>query len=562
MVDVLAISGVPKPWMGYPKEYNHVSLDLTSAYSSGFLGGSDDLDKQLSSSSTDWYSVFSPSISNSHLDFNLLHHPSPTTQPQHRPRKPAKAMLNQHRLSRHRMPPMEDRRYMPLRVEDPRTAAYSQNVSPLRSRLDLSSTLSSNGSTYCESDLESLDPFDEPFTTQHMETHAGLVHPTSRSNMFTVAGNSFLSGTEQTPCLSPFGVSDAPRNEQAFSNTQFSIPNSNCATYPMSSPLNHHSHTVNLVPSSIRTQDVRPVDYDEIMPWPVYQPANPNDIWYSTRDTGSSSEDGGWQTHSGYSAPWPVSNAYTSPTECNAPAAHIYAPSNGLPMSSFGPSPMTLSSSVPTGHMSHMSQFPVCGPYVPSIEAPRYQPEPHPVYLPSTQPLSSDTDYGSPDQKSANSLSPSFSSSTNEEERSPQQSGEEQGGIEASVHYSDERNTFLIDCKRRGLSYKDIKRVGGFKEAESTLRGRYRTLTKSKEQRVRKPKWQDKDIRLLCQAVTIHAESHDVYSSLTNASMNMNEPPKVSWKKVAEHIWVNGGSYHFGNATCKKKWCEINDITL
>lgn len=69
-------------------------------------------------------------------------------------------------------------------------------------------------------------------------------------------------------------------------------------------------------------------------------------------------------------------------------------------------------------------------------------------------------------------------------------------------------------------------------------------------------------IRLLCQAVTIHAETYDAYSSLSNASMNVNEPSKVSWKKVAEHIWANGGSYHFGNATCKKKWCEIYNITL
>ncbi|THC87980.1 hypothetical protein EYZ11_012572 [Aspergillus tanneri] len=60
--------------------------------------------------------------------------------------------------------------------------------------------------------------------------------------------------------------------------------------------------------------------------------------------------------------------------------------------------------------------------------------------------------------------------------------------------HSEKRNAFLIECKRRGLSYKDIKRLGGFKEAESTLRGRFRTLTKSKEQRVRKPQWQEKDV--------------------------------------------------------------------
>lgn len=66
--------------------------------------------------------------------------------------------------------------------------------------------------------------------------------------------------------------------------------------------------------------------------------------------------------------------------------------------------------------------------------------------------------------------------------------------LKATLHYTDSRNAFLIDCKRRGLSYKEIKRMGGFKEAESTLRGRFRTLTKSKEQRVRKPKWLQRDV--------------------------------------------------------------------
>lgn len=56
------------------------------------------------------------------------------------------------------------------------------------------------------------------------------------------------------------------------------------------------------------------------------------------------------------------------------------------------------------------------------------------------------------------------------------------------------KDAFLIDCKRRGMSYRDIKRLGGFEEAESTLRGRYRTLTKRKELRVRKPQWREKDV--------------------------------------------------------------------
>jgi hypothetical protein len=33
---------------------------------------------------------------------------------------------------------------------------------------------------------------------------------------------------------------------------------------------------------------------------------------------------------------------------------------------------------------------------------------------------------------------------------------------------------------------------------------------------------------------------------------------KVQWKKVADYINDNGGSYHFGNSTCKRKWLELN----
>jgi hypothetical protein len=36
--------------------------------------------------------------------------------------------------------------------------------------------------------------------------------------------------------------------------------------------------------------------------------------------------------------------------------------------------------------------------------------------------------------------------------------------------------------------------------------------------------------------------------------------PKIPWKLVGEYVWKNGGSYHFGNATCKKKWAEIKGM--
>ena len=32
---------------------------------------------------------------------------------------------------------------------------------------------------------------------------------------------------------------------------------------------------------------------------------------------------------------------------------------------------------------------------------------------------------------------------------------------------------------------------------------------------------------------------------------------KIPWKPVAEYIATNGGSYHFGYSTCRKKWDEL-----
>ncbi|KAL1958042.1 hypothetical protein VTO42DRAFT_5254 [Malbranchea cinnamomea] len=120
-----------------------------------------------------------------------------------------------------------------------------------------------------------------------------------------------------------------------------------------------------------------------------------------------------------------------------------------------------------------------------------------------------------------------------------------------SSQRSESRDAFLVHCKRSGMSYKEIKEKGQFSEAESTLRGRFRTLTKRKEHRVRKPEWHENDLRLLCEAVSRYAEPP------RRLSTTESKPLKVSWKLIGEYIWNNGGSYHFGNATCKKKWEEL-----
>ena len=56
------------------------------------------------------------------------------------------------------------------------------------------------------------------------------------------------------------------------------------------------------------------------------------------------------------------------------------------------------------------------------------------------------------------------------------------------------RDRYLLEKRKEGLSYKEIKREGHFTEAESTLRGRVRVLTKAKIDRVRKPHWTAKDV--------------------------------------------------------------------
>lgn len=60
-----------------------------------------------------------------------------------------------------------------------------------------------------------------------------------------------------------------------------------------------------------------------------------------------------------------------------------------------------------------------------------------------------------------------------------------------------EKDEFLVKHKQAGMTYREIRKKGGFTEAESTLRGRFRTLTKPKEARVRKPEFQEIDVSSL-----------------------------------------------------------------
>lgn len=304
-----------------------------------------------------------------------------------------------------------------------------------------------------------------------------------------------------------------------------------------------------------------------------------SDMCYHHQITSDVPEDMTWPTTDLYDGPWPLEHHPYIHGRQNT-ASGITG--HGLAM----PNSCHTTIAVPHSPTAQQSCNSVSGPRQTIGQAQHQQTFSDYGYTSNCGAVYSDTEAGSFTQQptSGPSLSNIHIHSGIAGSASPQSTSEDRAAIEASLHYSDARNVFLIDCKRRGLSYKDIKRMGGFKEAESTLRGRFRTLTKAKDQRVRKPKWQDKDvsdmtnfhmswpieantaslskIKLLCEAVLVCSESPEAYTSIVQLSMSMHQPPKVSWKKVAEYIWSHGGSYYFGNATCKKKWCEIHDIKL
>ncbi|KAH6654544.1 hypothetical protein BKA67DRAFT_658834 [Truncatella angustata] len=118
-------------------------------------------------------------------------------------------------------------------------------------------------------------------------------------------------------------------------------------------------------------------------------------------------------------------------------------------------------------------------------------------------------------------------------------------GLTAEELERNRHNEYLVQAKRAGKTYREIKLEGGFTEAESTLRGRYRTLTKDPVDRVRKPEWTRKDVELLKEAVQ---------KLIKGASPKST---KIPWKQVSAYIAQNGGSYNFGYSTCSKRWDEL-----
>jgi hypothetical protein len=132
------------------------------------------------------------------------------------------------------------------------------------------------------------------------------------------------------------------------------------------------------------------------------------------------------------------------------------------------------------------------------------------------------------------------------------------------------KDRFLVQSRSEGLSYKDIKRLGNFKEAESTLRGRWRTLTKEKKDRQRDPKWTDLDVSFskswvsnpgcvsskLCPNKCFFQDHLLKEAVQVLAHGQHPDRAKLSWMAVSVYIKEHGG-YSFGYSTCHKRWLRF-----
>ncbi|KAF4459667.1 hypothetical protein FALBO_13570 [Fusarium albosuccineum] len=108
-----------------------------------------------------------------------------------------------------------------------------------------------------------------------------------------------------------------------------------------------------------------------------------------------------------------------------------------------------------------------------------------------------------------------------------------------------ERDKYLLSGRAWGLTYKTIKQWGGFPDAESTLRGRFRALTKNTQDRVRKPRWEAADF-------------HALDTALINLATAQNgRLGKIPWKNVADEMVRLGGTYHFGAGTVSKMYSQV-----
>ncbi|KAI6360605.1 hypothetical protein MCOR25_006690 [Pyricularia grisea] len=112
-------------------------------------------------------------------------------------------------------------------------------------------------------------------------------------------------------------------------------------------------------------------------------------------------------------------------------------------------------------------------------------------------------------------------------------------------------NLFIHEMREEGLSFREIQAAGPFVQAESTLRGRYRTYVTDKALRPRKAEWTAADDVFLWDAVR-----H--YRRVGRHSRSDHIP----WQKVRDYIFEAGGTHKFWSASCHKRWKMLRDQKL
>ena len=177
MVDMLAIPGVPKPWVS-SSEYCPVFPGFMSDSSPSLSGSRKSLDEHSLSFSSDWHSSVCSSEPSPHPDFRFLHPPS-TSQTRDL-QDISGTMFSTQSLVSHAVPCQDKLYSMARRLGNPYGAGYAQNVSPGMARPDLKNSLPNNGSTYCEPYHGAFEDYDETFSARRVDSDAGLVHPTPK----------------------------------------------------------------------------------------------------------------------------------------------------------------------------------------------------------------------------------------------------------------------------------------------------------------------------------------------------------------------------------------------
>lgn len=319
-----------------------------------------------------------------------------------------------------------------------------------------------------------LNYFAGPFSAPAVNTTTAMIPAMSAADIdWTAKASSFISTTEDTPSVSSsFDFMDIRKEDSPVYQCLPFYPQDESSHAVKPIALQAHAPHFNYPLLPLGNNDT---------PWGICSATSDPDSWHQPYVSDNIADEQAWASAEYFPTSWAGTESTPNTVFINSPSMHPYEPYQQIPLP--------------------MDQHPNPNPILrhPSTPIPSDSDTEHPNIIPQPLEAINHAYQGYRDLHTPVLPSPTDLTHTQPPIPHPptRQPDPEPVSIKASLHYSDSRNAFLIDCKQRGLSYKDIKRMGGFKEAESTLRGRFRTLTKTKEQRVRKPKWLDRDVSYL-----------------------------------------------------------------